>query len=300
MQAPTGEQWGQLWLPLWPYASDELYRGIYRMGRPDALEHRYIEANPQALSNLLVVDIDRPDAFLRSMEHRGGFLPNSVVENRRNGFAHAAWAMAEPITRTEYAHRKPLAYMAAVVEGLRRSVDGDKGYSGLMTKNPVHDDWDASWITDRLYTLDELAGHLTETGFMPPASWQRTKRRAPVGLGRNCTIFETARTWAYREVRKCPDRSPASSRWLYEAISVEVHGQNAGFSEPLPEREAEGVAASIHRWITTRSRMWLDGAAVYEATFSTIQSARGRKSGQTRRGDKYERALSLIREASHD
>ena len=34
------------------------------------------------------------------------------------------------------------------------------------------------------------------------------------------------------------------------------------------------------RWIITKSRMWADGPAVYEATFSTIQSARGRKDGR--------------------
>ena len=296
MAAPTTAQWDQLWLPLWPYAADELYRGLYRMGRGDALERRYIEANPQAISNLLVVDIDHPDALLRAIEDRRGWPPNAVVENRINGHAHAVWALLDPITRTEYAHRKPLAYAAAITEGLRRSVGGDKGYSGLMTKNPVHDDWDAMWLTDKLYTLDELTGHLTEHGSMPPASWHRTKRRAPVGLGRNCTIFETARVWAYREMR----HHFGDPHGLYEAISIHVHGLNAGFSEALPVGEAEGIAASIHRWITTKSRMWHDGPAVYEATFSTIQSARGRKSGQARRGSKYDTVLSLIKDTSHD
>ncbi len=279
MGAPTSEQWDQMWLPLWPYASDELWQGIYRMGRTDALERRYVEANPQAISNLLVVDIDHPDALLRTVDSRHGWLPNAVVENRSNGHAHAVWALAEPVTRTEYARRKPLAYAAAVTEGLRRSVDGDKGYSGLMTKNPVHNAWTASWLTDHLYSLPELEHHLTEHKVMPPASWQRTKRRNPVGLGRNCTLFETARTWAYREVRHHFD-NPGG---LYTAISAQAHLINAEFSEPLPVNEAEGIARSIYRWITTQSRIWRDGPVVYEATFSTIQAARGRKSGQARR-----------------
>ena len=53
-------------------------------------------------------------------------------------------------------------------------------------------------------------------------------------------------------------------------------------SVQLAASEARAIAASIHRWITTKSRMWADGPAVYEATFSTIQAARGRKSGQQR------------------
>ncbi|WP_423777004.1 hypothetical protein [Corynebacterium stationis] len=40
----------------------------------------------------------------------------------------------EPIARTAYARRKPLSFEAAVTEGLRRYVHGDKNYSGLMTK----------------------------------------------------------------------------------------------------------------------------------------------------------------------
>jgi hypothetical protein len=61
-----------------------------------------------------------------------------------------------------------------------------------------------------------------------------------------------------------------------------VHTRNAEFTEPLPTVEARAIANSIHRWITTRSRMWKDGAAVYEATFVAIQSVRGKKSGKAR------------------
>lgn len=276
MSAASTETWGQMWLPLWPLASDDLLHGIYRTSRHNALEHRYIEANPQAMSNLLVVDIDHSDALMRAMWNRQDWQPNAVVENPTNGHAHAVWALAEPVTRTEYARRKPVAYAAAVTEGLRRSVDGDKGYSGLMTKNPTHEQWEAAWLTDHLYSLDELTEHLTVADFMPPSSWQRTKRKKPVGLGRNCTLFETARTWAYREIRKHwgdPDG-------LADAISITAHDLNGQFSEPLPITEAETIARSISKWIITRSRMWADGAEAYERTFRTIQTARGRKGGR--------------------
>ena len=54
------------------------------------------------------------------------------------------------------------------------------------------------------------------------------------------------------------------------------------FPEPLRASEANAIAKSIATWITTHSRLWADGPTVYEATFTTIQAARGRKSGSKR------------------
>lgn len=281
--------WEQQWFPLWPLASDDLRHGIYRMSRESALGLRYIEANPQAVSNLLVVDVDHEDARLRALWSRKAWMPNAVVENPSNGHAHAVWALKHAVTRTEYARRAPLALATAVSEGLRRSVDGDKGYSGLITKNPVHEAWEASWVTDHLYELDELRTHLDEAGYMPPASWTRARRKNPVGLGRNCAIFESARTWAYREIR----HHWGNPRTLHAAITTHVQALNAEYSEPLRHSEAKAIAESIWRWITTKSRMWKDGPAVYEATFTLIQSARAKKLSEIRRASVADR-IALI------
>lgn len=293
--------WEQLWLPLWPLATDDLLLGVYRMSRQDALDRRYLEANPQALSNLLVVDVDHPDAALRALSAAGNHpLPNAIVENPRNGHAHAVWALAEPFTRTEYARRKPLAYAAAVNEGLRRAVDGDAAYSGLMTKNPTHSAWDTHWIHAETRSLADLEHDLGK--HMPPPRWRQSKRRRenPVGLGRNCMLFETARTWAYRELR-CHWGDPEG---LEKAIQVEAADLNAAFSEPLPVSEVRAIAASIHRWIVTKSRMWADGPAVYEATFVAIQSARGRKMTEKKREANRRRATKydhdLVRKEATD
>ena len=279
MDEPPTDLWDRIWLPRRPLATDDPTTGLTRTSRTLALDRRLIETNPAALTSLLAVDVDHPDALIRALWDRADWLPTVVTENPGNGHAHAIWALTAPVATTEYAHRRPLALAAAVTEGLRRSVDGDPSYGGLITKNPLNQDWIAHWVTSHTYGLNELAGHLDDADLMPPASWRRARRRNPVGLGRNCCLFETARTWAYREARHHwgdPDG-------LHRAIATTVRDLNAGFSDPLPSSETRAIAASIHKWITTKSRIWKDGPATYEATFITIQSARGKKSGQKRR-----------------
>ena len=278
MDEPPTDLWDRIWLPRRPLATDDPTTGLTRTSRTLALDRRLIETNPTALTSLLAVDVDHPDALIRALWDRADWLPTVVTENPGNGHAHAIWALTAPVATTEYAHRRPLALAAAVTEGLRRSVDGDPAFGGLITKNPLNQDWIAHWVTSHTYGLNELAGHLDDADLMPPASWRRARRRNPVGLGRNCCLFETARTWAYREARHHwgdPDG-------LHRAIATTVRDLNAGFSDPLPSSETRAIATSIHKWITTKSRIWKDGPATYEATFITIQSARGKKSRASR------------------
>lgn len=278
MDEPPADLWDRIWLPRRPLATDDPTTGLTRTSRTLALDRRLIETNPAALTSLLAVDVDHPDALIRALWDRADWLPTVVTENPTSGHAHAIWALTAPVATTEYAHRRPLALAAAVTEGLRRSVDGDPSYGGLITKNPLNQDWIAHWVTNHTYGLRELAGHLDDADLMPPASWRRTRRRNPVGLGRNCCLFETARTWAYREARHHwgdPDG-------LHRAITSTVRDLNQNFSDPLPSSETRAIATSIHKWITTKSRIWKDGPATYEATFITIQSARGKKSRASR------------------
>jgi replicase len=278
MDEPPTDLWDRIWLPRRPLATDDPTTGLTRTSRTLALDRRLIETNPAALTSLLAVDVDHPDALIRALWDRADWLPTVVTENPGNGHAHAIWALTAPVATTEYAHRRPLALAAAVTEGLRRSVDGDPAFGGLITKNPLNQDWIAHWVTSHTYGLRELAGHLDDADLMPPASWRRARRRNPVGLGRNCCLFETARTWAYREARHHwgdPDG-------LHRAITSTVRDLNQNFSDPLPSSETRAIATSIHKWITTKSRIWKDGPATYEATFITIQSARGKKSRASR------------------
>lgn len=272
----------EMWLPRRPLATDNPSEGVYRMSRDQALTKRLIEANPQSLSNLLCVDIDTPDAALRALSAQGSHpMPSLIVENGKNGHAHAVWWLREPVTRTEFGSLKAIKYAESVTEGLRRAVNGDNGYSGLLVKNPAHADWRPHWLHRSPRSLVELDNGLRPYGNMPPARWRRNKGYAAAGLGRNCALFDDVRRWAYREVRKYfgePDQLAAAV--LDYAVLL-----NAEFSEPLPLSEVRAIAASIHRWIVTKSDLWRDGAVVFEATFSTIQAARVRKRWAGKRTD---------------
>lgn len=277
-------EFAQWWLPRRPLCCDD-YAEQQRRSREDALRYRMIEVNPAAVVDLLVVDIDDENARTMALWGHSSMLPNILTENPANGHAHAVWTLTHPVARTEAARLKPLKLAHAVTEGLRRSCDGDEGYAGHLMKNPLHEAWAGELVTDHTYELAELAAALEAAGDMPPQSWRRTKRARTVGLGRNCTTFDTARVDAYRFIRRLPDRSEASSALLREHVRRVCHEINADFPDPLPHREVEDIARSIHKWITTRSRMWRDGAVVYEATLTAIQSARNRK-GQEKRWEK--------------
>lgn len=289
----TGQKFEQLWLPTFALATDNFAAGAYRMPRPDALARRYVQANPRALVNLIVVDVDHTDAALRAVSAVGSHpMPTAVVENPTNGHAHVLWALAEPITTTEYAHRKPVAYAAAVTEGLRRVLDGDKAYCGLLTKNPAHPHWRTEWFTTEPRTLDDLAAGLGDR--MPPRGWRKATgyREEVAGLGRNCALFEECRLEAYREARRIRQRherpTVQDSADLLAYVTAHAVALNASFPEPLPASEVRAIAASIHRWTTTKFYGWTDSRVVNAATFTAIQSHRGKNSGKTRRAKAQE------------
>ena len=294
--ARTFEGW---WLPERPLCCDDDYTRLRRRSRADALRCKQIEANPAAMVNLIVVDVDDEYGRAVALWEHDGMLPNLIMESPSTGHVHAGWVLTYPVCRTDMARLKPLKLLHATTEGLRRSCDGDEGYSGLLMHNPEHPAWESDIIARDTYDLPRLVAALEAHGDMPEPSWRRTRRARTLGLGRNCTLFDMARTDAYRCVRRLPDRSAASDDLLREHVRRTCHEINASefAADPLPTREVNDIAKSIHKWIVTRSHMWRDGAAVNAATFTAIQSARGRKGGRENKRDGENRYQQYMREA---
>lgn len=243
----TPDAWGEHYMPRYPLASDDLSTGAWREQRERALRRQYVENNPRAFVKALVIDVDRPNAVLRAFERPSDHpMPSWVVEGN-NGHGHVGWWLESPVCRTDAARVDPLRYLARVTEGLRRSLDGDPAYAGLLTRNPLAEGADVIWGTDRTYSLRDLGTIHT------PRQLPRKPERAS-GLGRNVSMFDEARKSLYIHY----DPARPVDDW-HRMVVQRCHAVNSTFDAalggPLPFAEVQATATSISRWTRRNLKM---------------------------------------------
>jgi len=233
-------QWAlDVLLPRRPHATNHLAEGQYRHNRDEALAMRYIEHSPHALLGSLVVDCDHADAAMRAFEKPSDHPPPNWVAQSPSGRAHLGWWLAAPVCRTDSARLQPLRFAQRIEAGLRTSVGGDFAYGGQLTKNPIHASWETLYGPALPYELRDLATIHT------PRQMPRLPERA-AGLGRNVTMFDTARGWAYPQWWH--HRHDTASAWE-QLVLQRCHAINTEFGSQLPFIEVRATAQSISRWI---------------------------------------------------
>lgn len=150
--------------------------------------------------------------------------------------------------------------LARVEAGLRRAVHADSSYGGRITKNPLNTRHTTTWgINDEnsadsldAYTLRELASALDYAHLLPKLH----ERRALIAseVGRNVSLFDTTRNWAYRAVQRYWDGP--YSEWE-ETVFAYTMNKNFGviadeWGVPLPTTEVKHLARSISKWVWRR------------------------------------------------
>jgi len=250
-----------------PYCSDDLHLGLQIRPKHQALLKRYIQPNHPYYTHFFVFDLDYPTAYVDLFYDMVGVpTPNLIVENPQNGHAHYIYQLATPIYQTDASKPKPIQYGNAVYNALRAVLKADVNYSGLITKNAVHEHWRTHRLHKQAYTLDQLSERLELTA---KNINQEIKIDEAVGLGRNCCVFHTVRHWAYVEVRQY--RAKTFNQWL-ESVLNKCSSVNAQFSVPMQYNEVRGIAKSIARWVWKR-----DGYAYQE--FIDRQTRKGQLGG---------------------
>ncbi len=228
-------------LPRRPYCTDDLSTGVRIRSLQQAITKPYIQVNPPHLRIWSIFDVDRPGGGL-AWETSDLPSPNFSTVNRENGHAHLVWGLSAPVLMVGHGvHEKPLRYLAGIEGLMREKLQADLGYAGLITKNPVHPLWKTYRGPRGFYDLGYLAEWL-------PDLEKHVPKRCKVqeyGLGRNCTLFDWLRAYAYRAIRGY--WKEGSDRWL-EALNYRALERNAEFRVPLHASEVKHIVRSVHKY----------------------------------------------------
>lgn len=278
--------------PRRPYATDTLSTGLRVMPTMAALERRYIQYNSPAMINWLAFDIDRPYAV--DAEWAIVAPANIVVRNPENGHCHLLYGIAAPVCTTSAARIAPLRLLAAINESYRHALAADTGFAELICKNPLHPYWQVETPRMALYDLAELAEYVDLD-----ASDRRvraTPKRAQVGLGRNCNLFNGLRAWCYRWLAEY--RPTGFDHWQ-GVVMAKAEKLNT-FTDPLPAAEIRATARSVAKWTwnhytgrQTPASLAADGLT--PETFSLLQSNLSKLAHAKRWGDNTDKRAEAVR-----
>ena len=230
-------------LPTKPYCTNDLSTGLKIRPKNSAISFKYIQPNSPFYQHYFVLDLDYESALSEILYSLDGIpMPNFVAETPNSGRLHAFFELKTPIYTTDASRQKPIMLANAIYLRLQQLFGADVGYSGLISKNPIHEQWRTYSLRKKPYTLTELSSKLD-------IDWQEAKKppkqHEAIGLGRNCYIFHTARFWAYKAVREY--RGKTYNNWL-QAVIDHCSKLNEGITEPMQYNEIKGIAKSISRY----------------------------------------------------
>lgn len=250
-------------LPNKPYCANSFDFGLLIRSKNTAVKHRHIQHNKQTSVAYIVLDVDHPFSLLM-LQEQSLPEPNFLVINPKNYHAHIFYELSTPVHTTSVARAKPLRYLASIEYALKEKWEADKAYSSLISKNPLHSDWKLVQLRQDAWELGELADWLTLPEKLP-------KKAQSVGLGRNCTLFDMLRFWAYDSVLSY--RLSGSYEQWYKAVLSTAQSFNT-FPEPLLFNEVKNTANSVAKWTWTNYTKRLS-----DEEFSARQASRGKLGG---------------------
>jgi hypothetical protein len=189
----------------------------------------------------MVFDVDRGNESALSYLDADLPDPNIISKNSENGNCHLFYQLQQPIWTHSTAGKKAYNYHKAIKDTLTDKIGADKGYCGLISKNPLHEQWHTTELHSGKFELVELAGRhdLKQTKPLEAANSIE---------GRNCTLFDTLRLDAYKRVNEYRDLGARFYDMWLKTLESEAQAINSTFNEPLPYSEIRATAKSIAKW----------------------------------------------------
>lgn len=217
--------------------------------KKNALQYRYVELN-QLYRKYIVLDLDEPkNDNLKKNNLGAAFLweekrlppPTYIIINPENAHCHYLYELRVPVYYTEHAHRAPQKFYENTDLALTNALDADLAYVGKFTKNPLHTSWRT--ICHRvIYDLEDFAEY-----YLDLRSHKQKQKLAESLGGRNTTLFETLRLWAYQEVKQ-----HSSYISFQQVIDNKALSINRLFLDNLngilPAKEVLSTSTSVGKW----------------------------------------------------
>ena len=251
-------------LPYKPYCTDEL--GVtYIRPKSTAINKKYLQVNQPKLVTYLLFDIDRQGGVLAWYDNDLP-PPHWSTKTPENAHGQLSYRLKVSVCTSDMAPLEPMRYLAAIESAMTEKLQADRGFSGLLTKNPLHSHWQTEIWTEHEYTLDELADYLDLKG-------HPKKGIESSGLGRNCELFDSVRQWSYKAIREF--WAPNYKRDWNSAVYDQVAAINAQFKVPLPVSEVKAIAKSIANWTYKHFT---------PQAFRSSQARKGAKGGKASKG----------------
>lgn len=227
------------------YCANDLDEGLQFAYAQTAVTRRYIQPNRHAIKSWLVYDVDRPGGgTLHDWSGRDLPAPNIVAENPENLHAHLFYGLEIPVN-TDNPKMKAAKYAAAVQFALMQKLDADPYYNGFTAKNPLHQYWNVREYQQYLYTLDWLADYLDL------AKVDARQRSEDYGWGRNVTLFDHLRRYAYRQVKQYWKDRRNGYQSFFDDLEIKAVFQNNtlfGSDNCLYYPEVKHIIKSVAGW----------------------------------------------------
>ena len=207
--------------------------------REKALGYRYVELN-QLYKKFIALDIDTPGSAYLWDEH-GLPPPTIVVVNPENAHCHYLYELNTPVYYTEEARRAPQKFYEATDIALTRLLGADAAFTGHLVKNPLHPSW-RTICNHRSYDLEDFQEYGVD---LTPQRRKEVLRES--GIGRNTTLFDTLRHWAYAEVKQHASHTVFQLAVDSKALAINGHFL-AHENGVLPAKEVLSTAKSVGKW----------------------------------------------------
>lgn len=226
--------------------TDSFENGTKHRKKDKALSFPYIEHN-QLYKKYIAIDVDAPASAFLWEKHRLP-EPTFIIVNPKNGHCHYLWQLRTAVIYTENGRRKPQQFYENIDCSLTRALpEADPAYVGKFIKNPLSNFWKA--IRHNVeYDLEDFKEYIDTTPIR--------KRQNLVwdALGRNNTLFNNLRFWAYAKVKHCLD----DHRGFIAAVEEQAFEINSQFISQCDKgslfyKEVISTATSVSNY-TWRNR----------------------------------------------